>query len=25
VTTKYYRGSWRGVQGIFLSQTLNVY
>ena len=25
VTTKYYRGSWRGVQGIFLSQTLNAY
>ena len=25
VTRKYYRGSWRGVQGLFLSQTLNAY
>ena len=25
VTWRYYRGSWRGVQGLFLSQTLNAY
>ena len=25
VTMRYYRGSWRGVQGLFLSQTLNAY
>ena len=25
VTRRYYRGSWRGVQGLFLGQVLNAY